>query len=145
VRAAARRLGLAIVAAIRCLDRTAEGAGQQILKPIHGREATMRHRAEHWTTIKISPEQVGQPDERRLQQDYSLHLEREGRVDGAVIYWRRDEDGGRVYYFSPRAAAIAGTSLQHFSPQSISPDNMRDLRQQGVSIANWRHSYVHPR
>jgi len=105
----------------------------------------MRHRAEHWTTIKIDAEQVGQPDERRLQQEYSLHLEREGRADGAVIYWRRDEDGGRVNYFSPQAAIIAGASLQRFSPRAISPDDMRDLRAQGFSVANWRHSYVHPR
>ena len=105
----------------------------------------MGQRAEHWTTIKICADEIGQLDERRLQQAYSLHLEREGQSEGAVIYWRRDEDGGRIYYFSPQAAMIAGASLQPFSPQPVSLANMQDLRAKGVSVANWRHSYMHPR
>jgi hypothetical protein len=105
----------------------------------------MGQRAGQWTTIKICADEVGQSDERRLQQQYSLRLEREGQPDGAVIYWRRDEDGGRVYYFSPQAAVIAGASLQRFSPQPISSANLQDLRREGVNVANWRHSYVHPR
>ena len=105
----------------------------------------MAQRAQHWTAIKICADEVGQSNELRLQQAYSLRLENEGRTDGAVIYWRRDEDGGRTYYFSPQAAIIAGASLQPFSPQPISLANLQDLRAQGVSIANWRHSYVHPR
>ncbi len=105
----------------------------------------MGQRAGQWTTIKVCADDVGQPNEQRLQQAYSLRLENEGRADGAVIYWRGEEDGGRTYYFSPQAATIAGASLQAFSPELISAANLRDLRAQGMSVANWRHSYVHPR
>ncbi|HLJ70389.1 MAG TPA: hypothetical protein VKU03_03665 [Roseiarcus sp.] len=105
----------------------------------------MRQRAEHWVTIRIAAEEAGRSEERRLQQEYSLHLESEGRPDGAVIYWRGEEDGGRVYYFSPQAAVIAGAALERFSPRPISPDNMQALRARGMSVANWRHSYMHPR
>lgn len=105
----------------------------------------MPQRAEHWITIKIAAAEAGRSEERRLQQEYSLHLESEGRPDGAVIYWRSEKDGGRIYYFSPQAAMIAGASLQRFAPRPISSDNMRNLRSRGINVANWRHSYVHPR
>jgi hypothetical protein len=105
----------------------------------------MPQRAQHWVAIKIAAAEAGRSEERRLQREYSLHLESEGRPDGAVIYWRGEKDGGRVYYFSPQAAMIAGALLERFSPRPISPDNMQDLRARGISVANWRHSYVHPR
>jgi hypothetical protein len=105
----------------------------------------MRQRAEQWTTIRIRAEEAGRPDERRLHQEYSLHLESEGRPDAAVIYRRRDDDGGQIFYFSPKAATLAGALLDPFSPRPVSSSNMRDLRQQGIQLANWRHSYVNLR
>ena len=105
----------------------------------------MPQRPKQWTTITIKAEETEIADERRLHQEYSLHLEREGRPDGAVIYWRSDGDGVRVYYFSPEAATIAGPLLEPFSPRLVTSPDLPALRGQGAMIANWRHSYVNLR
>jgi hypothetical protein len=95
-----------------------------------------------WTRIRISAADVERQKERRLHREYSLHLECDGHPDRAIIYWHADEDGGRVYFFSPEAATIAGELLAPFSPVVVLKPAMRDLRQLGAAVANWRHSYV---
>jgi hypothetical protein len=102
-------------------------------------------RAGRWATIRISAGEKERQRERRLHQEYSLHLEGDEHPDRAIIYWRADADGGRTYFFSPEAARIAGDMLAQFSPRPIAKPDLRDLRRSGAAVANWRHSYVNLR
>ena len=99
----------------------------------------------HWTKIRVSAADAERQKERRLRQQYSLHLEGGEHPDRAIIYWRVDDDGGCTYFFSPEAAKIAGDNLEQFSPRSVVKPEMRDLQRLGAAVANWRHSYINLR